>query len=123
MIGDCDTINRLTEEVVRLQQRSIMLDRLLFEVARKFPSETRFDTALRYIREAELKETDMEWIPLTKRMPNPEEHDRVLIYTRDTDFDEKQVFDVDARTLNSEYPGDMHEVCKHATHWAVRPDF
>ena len=33
-----------------------MLDRLLFEVARKFPDETRFDTALRYIRQAEERE-------------------------------------------------------------------
>ncbi len=53
MKGDCETISRLMEEKVRLEQRSVMLDRLLFEVSRKFPCETRFDTALRYIREAE----------------------------------------------------------------------
>ena len=40
---------------VRLEQRSVMLDRLLFEVERKFSGETRFDTALRYIREAEAR--------------------------------------------------------------------
>ena len=55
MKGDCETISRLMEEKVRLEQRSVMLDRLLFEVSRKFPCETRFDTALRYIREAEAR--------------------------------------------------------------------
>lgn len=58
MNGDCETISRLIEEKVRLEQRSVMLDRLLFEVQRKFPGETRFDTALRYIREAEKKAND-----------------------------------------------------------------
>ncbi len=55
MKGDCATISRLMEENVRLEQRSVMLDRLLFEVERKFPGETRFETALRYIREAEAR--------------------------------------------------------------------
>lgn len=55
MKGDCETISRLMEEKVRLEQRSVMLDRLLFEVERKFSGETRFDTALRYIREAEAR--------------------------------------------------------------------
>ena len=56
MKGDCETIIRLMEEKVRLEQRSVMLDRLLFEVERKFPNETR--TALRYIREAEARAND-----------------------------------------------------------------
>ena len=47
------TMMRLMEENTCLRERSRMLDRLLFEVQRKFPDETRFDTALRYIRQAE----------------------------------------------------------------------
>lgn len=58
MKGDCETISRLMEEKVRLEQRSVMLDRLLFEVERKFSGETRFDTALRYIREAEARASE-----------------------------------------------------------------
>lgn len=58
MKGDCETISRLMEEKVRLEQRSVMLDRLLFEVERKFPGETRFDTALRYIRETEARSNE-----------------------------------------------------------------
>lgn len=53
MTGDNETILRLMIENTRLQEKSVLLDRLLFEVARKFPDETRFDTALRYIRQAE----------------------------------------------------------------------
>lgn len=50
---DCETISRLMQENARLEQRSVMLDRLLFAVERVFRGESRFDTALRYIREAE----------------------------------------------------------------------
>ena len=53
MTGDNETILRLMIENTRLQEKSALLDRLLVEVARKFPDETRFDTALRYIRQAE----------------------------------------------------------------------
>jgi light-regulated signal transduction histidine kinase (bacteriophytochrome) len=68
----------------------------------------------------------MEWISLTDRMPNPDEHDRVLIYTQGHDFDGEQVFDVKAETLREcyyEYPADQPEVCQYATHWAARPAF
>ena len=71
------------------------------------------------------QETEMDWTPLTERMPNPEEHKRVLIYTCGTDFAGEQVFDVQTETLNEylyENPEDQPEVCKYATHWAVRPD-
>ncbi len=68
----------------------------------------------------------MEWTKLTDRMPNPDEHYRVLIYTQGVDFAGAQVFDVEADSLNEcmyEYPDDQPEVCKHATHWAERPAF
>lgn len=67
-----------------------------------------------------------EWIALADRMPNPEEHDRVLIYTQGSNFGGEQVFDVKAETLNEcmyEDPDDQPEVCKHATHWTARPAF
>ena len=53
MTGDNDAIIDLMVENTRLQEKSVLLERLLFEVQRKFPDETRFDTALRYIRQAE----------------------------------------------------------------------
>lgn len=55
---DCEFMDRLLKEKAWLEQRSEMLDKLLFGVKRKFPGETRFDTALRYIREAEEKAND-----------------------------------------------------------------
>ena len=66
----------------------------------------------------------MEWIKLTDRMPNPDEHGRVLIYTEGYDFNGEQVFDVKAETLNECFyadPEDQPEVCRHASHWAVHP--
>ncbi len=62
----------------------------------------------------------MQWIKLTERMPNPDEHGRVLIYTEGYDFNGEQVFDVKAETLNEcSYadPDDQPEVCKVASHW------
>ncbi len=53
MTGDNETILRLMIENTRLQEKSVLLDSLVFEVCRAFPGETRFDTALRYIRQAE----------------------------------------------------------------------
>ena len=66
----------------------------------------------------------MQWIKLTDRMPNPDEHGRVLIYTEGHDFNGEQVFDVQAETLNECFyadPEDQPEVCKHASHWAAHP--
>lgn len=66
----------------------------------------------------------MSFIKLTDRMPNPEEHPRVLIYTEGSDFAGEQFFDVKAESLNEAYyedPADQPEVCQHATHWAPRP--
>lgn len=66
----------------------------------------------------------MRWIDMAFRMPNPDEHDRVLIYTEGHDFNGEQVFDVKTETLNESFyadPGDQPEVCKLATHWAPRP--
>lgn len=40
----------------------------------------------------------MQWIKLTDRMPNPDEHGRVLIYTEGYDFNGEQVFDVKTET-------------------------
>lgn len=54
MKGDSYTISRLMEMVTWLESRSVMLDRLLFAVETKYPDESRFDTAFRYIREAEI---------------------------------------------------------------------
>lgn len=65
-----------------------------------------------------------EWIKLTDRMPNPDEHDRVLIYTEGCDFNGEQVFDVKAETLNECFyadPDDQPEVCRLASHWAPHP--
>jgi hypothetical protein len=65
----------------------------------------------------------MQWIKLTDRMPNPDEHGRVLIYTEGYDFNGEQVFEVKA-ALNEYFyanPEDQPEVCRHASHWAAHP--
>lgn len=64
------------------------------------------------------------WIRLTDRMPNPEEHGRVLIYTEGYDFGGEQVFDVRAETLNESYfesPDQQPEVLRFASHWMPIP--
>ena len=61
----------------------------------------------------------MQWIKLTDRMPNPDMHGRVLIYTEGYDFNGEQVFDVKAETLNVCFyddPEDQAEVCRHDSH-------
>lgn len=66
----------------------------------------------------------MQWIKLTDRMPNPDEHGRVLIFTEDYDFNGEQVFDVKAETLNECFyadPNDQPEVCRVASHWMPHP--
>jgi hypothetical protein len=66
----------------------------------------------------------MQWIKLTDRMPNPDEHGRVLVYTEGYDFNGEQVFDVKAETLNECFyadPDDQPEVCKVATHLMPHP--
>lgn len=66
----------------------------------------------------------MQWIRLSDRMPNPGEHDRVLIYTEGHDFNGEQVFDVKAEALNECFyadPDDQPEVCKAASHWMIHP--
>lgn len=66
----------------------------------------------------------MKWIALTEVMPNPDQFDRVLIYTEGHSFDGKQVFEVAAETLNECFyadPNDQPEVCKAATHWMPHP--
>ena len=73
---------------------------------------------------ARTPEVSMKWIKLTDRMPDPDEHERVLIYTEGVDFNGEQVFDVKVETLNECFyadPEDQPEVCKHASHWAAHP--
>ena len=66
----------------------------------------------------------MNFTKLTDKMPNPDEYDRVLIYTEGYDFNGEQYFDVKAETLNEcmySDPEDQPEVCRLASHWAPRP--
>jgi len=72
-----------------------------------------------------LGENIMQWIKLTDRMPNPDEHNRVIIYTEGTDFNGEQVFDVRSESLNEYSYADedeQPEECKHATHWMEHPN-
>lgn len=54
-----ESIDKLYLELSQFTQaktkRDLQLEQLLYSVRRKFPGESRFDTALRYIREAESK--------------------------------------------------------------------
>lgn len=65
-----------------------------------------------------------EWIPLTEKIPNPDEHPRVLIYTAGYYFSGEQVFDVAAEQLNEcsfSDPANQPETCRRASHWAPHP--
>lgn len=55
MKGDCETVSRLIQENVTLHQSRILLGRLLAEVQAIHEHESRYDTALRYIREVEAR--------------------------------------------------------------------
>jgi hypothetical protein len=59
---ETDTIDRLYLELSQFTKartkRDLQLEQLLYAVERKFPCETRFETALRYIREAEAMAND-----------------------------------------------------------------
>lgn len=64
------------------------------------------------------------WVNLAERMPNPDKHDRVLIYTEGYDFGGEQVFDVKAEALNEcRYidPDEQPDTCKAASHWMPHP--
>ena len=64
------------------------------------------------------------WVSLAERMPNPDKHDRVLIYTEGYDFGGEQVFDVKAEALNEcrySDPDEQPETCKAASHWMPHP--
>lgn len=66
----------------------------------------------------------MPWVDIAFRMPDPDKHDRVLVYMEGHDFNGEQVFDVKTETLNESFyadPADQPEVCKLATQWAPRP--
>ena len=56
---ETETIDKLFLELSQFTKaktkRDLQLDELIYAVERKFPGETRFETALRYIREAEAK--------------------------------------------------------------------
>lgn len=65
-----------------------------------------------------------EWIAVTDRLPDPEMHRRVLIYTGDHYFAGEQYFDVAAEDLHSrnfDGPEDMPETAACATHWTLSP--
>ena len=66
----------------------------------------------------------VQFAPLSEGLPDPLEHDRVIVFTDGVDFAGEQFFDVKADTLNAaNYDGavDQPEVSRHATHWAARP--
>ena len=64
------------------------------------------------------------WVSVSRCLPNPEEHPRVLIYTEEYAFDGEQVFDVRAEGLNERFfthPDEQPEVCRVASHWMPHP--
>lgn len=66
----------------------------------------------------------LQWTRLTDRMPCPNEHGLVLIYTEGYDFNGKNIFCVEADTLNECFyanQDDQPDMCRHATHWAAIP--
>ncbi|MGE5623108.1 MAG: DUF551 domain-containing protein [Bacillota bacterium] len=68
--------------------------------------------------------SDARWVSVNDRLPPFGENHRVLIYTEGYDFNGEQFFDVQADSLNEEsfeYPEDMPEVCRYASHWMWLP--
>lgn len=66
----------------------------------------------------------MYWTRISEERPDPDEHDRVLIYTEGYDFAGEQFFDVKSEDLWRPYYGkddNPPEVCLYATHWMPRP--
>ena len=64
------------------------------------------------------------WIKFSDRMPNPDHHSRVLIYTEGFSFNGQQVFDVEVAVLNkctSIGADDPLEIYRRATHWTTHP--
>ncbi|MGN5592529.1 DUF551 domain-containing protein [Stutzerimonas nitrititolerans] len=64
------------------------------------------------------------WISVGDRLPDPEQHDRVLIFTDGSDFAGEQYFDVKAESLNENSfgdPDDQPEPYSKATHWMPLP--
>ena len=59
---ETETIDRLYLELSQFTKArtksEMQLDELLYAVERKFPGETRFETALRYIREVEARPSE-----------------------------------------------------------------
>ena len=68
---ETETIDRLFLELSQFTKaktkRDLQLDALIMAVERKFPGETRFETALRYIQEAEAKSS----VATAAVTPNP----------------------------------------------------
>lgn len=69
-------MSRLLKEIEELEDKAYLYYELLYAVERKFPDETRHQTALRYIQEAENQPISMpsqdkvtHWMPLP---PPPE---------------------------------------------------
>lgn len=66
----------------------------------------------------------MSWIELPYRMPDPDDHKRVLVYTRH-DFEGQQIFDVDTsdfiKEISSSDAAVPHLVYITATHWMPLP--
>lgn len=79
------------------------------------------DTAAHHAGQAQQPSTAA-WVSLQDRLPDPEEHQRVLVYTEGFDFHGEQFFDVETTELHVDAPGlYLSEVCEHASHWMPLP--
>ncbi len=69
----------------------------------------------------------LHWIKTTDAMPDPKEHDRVLVYTRNRDFYGQRVFDVATqdflyyRNLASPPESIEEKIHSSVTHWMPHP--
>lgn len=107
-------------------KRGCSLKTLMVAMAQResLPPAQRVVAAAPIAQTASAPELVSPWIRLTDRMPNPDEHRRVLIYTEGYDFGGEQVFDVRAETLNEAYfqaPDQQPEVLRFASHWMPIP--
>jgi hypothetical protein len=65
----------------------------------------------------------LDWIKLEDRLPDPREHERVLMYTGTDCLDGQRIFDVDTQSLLDHYdqPITVPVCCSFATHWMPLP--
>ena len=111
----CDELERLRGEIVELLNVVNLLASPLEIDGPNHAAEVKRARSLlsAFAKPGQTPATDgnLNWTAMTDRMPNPDQHDRVLIYTQGADFAGEHVFDVKTETLNLIDDNDRLDPC------------